>query len=402
MALAYVESVVETLLTGAQSLREITIPIAVGSLTRIDIVSDTVAGSGGATFDVLLNGATIFPGGGGRPVIAAGAQVGSVTGLATAVARFDKLRVTCASAPATGVGGKLYIVLLFEDGTSVAGAPGSVWRDGAGVPSNALGIDGDYYLRDSNGDVYLKTAGAYAVVANIKGANGAAGAAGAAGQGFTFRNAWAAGTAYVAYDVVTYQGSTYLAIAGSTGILPPSDATKWSILAASANLNAGEQDLAWSNLSASTVDANNTLTNSSGGGAQAVQTLTGIGGYVRFKVGDPSESTRYFGLRNTAPDHSASNFIYYVQCRLDGTIQVWQNGGGGLTNVVMGVAYIALDELQLEIFDSGGGAAQVRLRKNGLVVATFTIAAPTYPLYFDCQLAFGGQHVYGAKIRSSL
>jgi hypothetical protein len=74
MALAYVESVVETLLTGAQSLREITIPIAVGSLTRIDIVSDTVAGSGGATFDVLLNGATIFPGGGGRPVIAAGGK----------------------------------------------------------------------------------------------------------------------------------------------------------------------------------------------------------------------------------------------------------------------------------------------------------------------------------------
>lgn len=65
-----------------------------------------------------------------------------------------------------------------------AGAPGSVWRDGAGVPSNALGINGDYYLRDSNGDVYLRTAGVYAVVANIKGAAGAAGAAGADGAGF--------------------------------------------------------------------------------------------------------------------------------------------------------------------------------------------------------------------------
>lgn len=60
-------------------------------------------------------------------------------------------------------------------GTGPAGAPGSVWRDGAGVPSNALGIDGDYYLRDTTGDVYLRTAGAYAIVANIKGAAGGGG-----------------------------------------------------------------------------------------------------------------------------------------------------------------------------------------------------------------------------------
>jgi hypothetical protein len=402
MALAYVESVVETLLTGAQSLREIVIPIASGTLQRIDIISDNANSSGAAIFDVLLNGATIFPGGTGRPQINASANTGSVTGLTQAVVRGDKIRVTIVSAPVGGIGGKLYIVLLFEDGTSVAGAPGAVWRDGAGVPSNSLGIDGDYYLRTSNGDVYARASGAYTVVGNIKGAAGAAGAPGAAGQGFTYRGAWAAGTAYSAYDVVAYQGSTYLAVASSTGVLPSSDVTKWVIWAASANLNAGEQDLAWSNLVASTVDANNTLTNSSGGGAQAVQTITGIGGYVRFKVGDPSESTRYFGLRSTTPDHNASNFRYYIQCRLDGTIQVWQNGGGGLTNVLMGAAYIALDELQVECFDSGGGSAQIRLRQNGAILATFTISAPTFPLYFDVQLAFGGQHVYGAKIRSSL
>lgn len=67
------------------------------------------------------------------------------------------------------------------------GASGSVWRDGAGVPSNALGVDGDYYLRTSNGDVYFKAAGAYSVVGNIKGpagANGADGADGADGEGF--------------------------------------------------------------------------------------------------------------------------------------------------------------------------------------------------------------------------
>lgn len=68
------------------------------------------------------------------------------------------------------------------DGSDGAdGAPGSVWRDGAGVPSNSLGVDGDYYLRTSNGDVYWKDAGAYSVVGNIKGPQGDPGADGADG-----------------------------------------------------------------------------------------------------------------------------------------------------------------------------------------------------------------------------
>lgn len=52
------------------------------------------------------------------------------------------------------------------------GAPGSVWRNGSGVPSNGLGINGDYYLDEDTGDVYLKAAGAYSLVANIKGPTG--------------------------------------------------------------------------------------------------------------------------------------------------------------------------------------------------------------------------------------
>lgn len=62
------------------------------------------------------------------------------------------------------------------DGTN--GAPGSVWREGSGAPANTLGINGDYYLDGSTGDVYLKTAGVYAVACNIKGATGATGPAG--------------------------------------------------------------------------------------------------------------------------------------------------------------------------------------------------------------------------------
>lgn len=60
------------------------------------------------------------------------------------------------------------------------GAPGSVWREGSGAPSNALGIDGDFYLDGDTGDVYEKAAGAYSVIANIEGPAGPTGPAGPA------------------------------------------------------------------------------------------------------------------------------------------------------------------------------------------------------------------------------
>lgn len=62
------------------------------------------------------------------------------------------------------------------------GAPGSIWRDGTGVPSNGLGVNGDYYLNDANGDVYLKSDGTYSIVANIKGPTGTTGTTGATGS----------------------------------------------------------------------------------------------------------------------------------------------------------------------------------------------------------------------------
>ena len=52
------------------------------------------------------------------------------------------------------------------------GAAGSVWRNGSGVPSDSLGVDGDYYLNGINGDVYKRVTGVYSVVANIRGIQG--------------------------------------------------------------------------------------------------------------------------------------------------------------------------------------------------------------------------------------
>jgi hypothetical protein len=61
----------------------------------------------------------------------------------------------------------------------IGGAPGedgATWRDGASAPDNGVGVNGDYYLRHSNGDVYKRVAGVYSVVANIRGPAGDEGA----------------------------------------------------------------------------------------------------------------------------------------------------------------------------------------------------------------------------------
>lgn len=83
------------------------------------------------------------------------------------------------------------------------------WRSGSGAPNNAVGINGDLYLRTSNGDVYLRSAGTYSIIGNLKGPAGAAGATGAtgpagtSGSNFNFRGEYAP-TGYEPWDVVHY------------------------------------------------------------------------------------------------------------------------------------------------------------------------------------------------------
>jgi hypothetical protein len=62
--------------------------------------------------------------------------------------------------------------------------PGAPARSGTSAREprpGALGIDGDFYLRSSNGDVYTKAAGSWSVTANILGPVGPAGPTGGAG-----------------------------------------------------------------------------------------------------------------------------------------------------------------------------------------------------------------------------
>ena len=94
--------------------------------------------------------------------------------------------------PSTGVDGDYYIsstwyifgpksggtwpsgiLLLGTDGSDgVDGTDGATWYNGSGAPSSGLGVDGDYYLDTSNGDVYFKASGSYSVVTNLTGPPG--------------------------------------------------------------------------------------------------------------------------------------------------------------------------------------------------------------------------------------
>lgn len=114
----------------------------------------------------------------------------------------------------------------------VPGTPGSVWRDGSGVPLNSLGINGDYYLDDATGNIYLKATNTYSFVANIKGNTGETGATGQAGAtGQTGANSTVAGPQGLsAYALAVINGFTgteaeWLAsLVGSQG-LPGLDST---------------------------------------------------------------------------------------------------------------------------------------------------------------------------------
>lgn len=65
------------------------------------------------------------------------------------------------------------------------GGGGAKWLNGSAAPTSALGEDGDYYLRTSNGAVYEKQDGAWVQVGAIMGPEGPQGPAGPPGPAST-------------------------------------------------------------------------------------------------------------------------------------------------------------------------------------------------------------------------
>jgi hypothetical protein len=99
-----------------------------------------------------------------------------------------------------------------------SGVVGTTLRSGAGVPSDSLGNNNDWYLRTTDGSFYTKQSGAYTLVANLigpagtpgakgdKGDTGSSGSTGAAGSN------WDDGTRayYSRLPIITGVGTSYL------------------------------------------------------------------------------------------------------------------------------------------------------------------------------------------------
>jgi hypothetical protein len=132
------------------------------------------------------------------------------------------------------------------------GAPGADGADGAdglsvlsgtGAPSSGLGRDGEFYIDTTADAIYgPKTDGNWGSPTSLigpAGADGADGATGPSGGSTNWRGTWDPATAYVAstFDAVTYEGSSYVAIADSTNQAPP-NVTFWQLLAAKGDTGA--------------------------------------------------------------------------------------------------------------------------------------------------------------------
>jgi hypothetical protein len=104
--------------------------------------------------------------------------------------------------------------------SAAPGTPGSVWRSGSGVPSDSLGINGDYYLNTANGDVYTRSSGTYSLVTNIKGLAGTNGATWRTGSGIPSDGTGVDGDLYLRTSTgAVYQraSGTYSVIVNITG-----------------------------------------------------------------------------------------------------------------------------------------------------------------------------------------
>ena len=138
-----------------------------------------------------------------------------------------------ASDPATtvGVNGDFYINTATSKifGPKVAGNwPTGVSLIGPTGPQGPTGVTGTTGAAGSAGPIGPQGA------AGPTGPPGATGAAGTNGSGFDFRNAFNASASYAIDDVVTYNGSTYVAIAASSGPsnpTPDTNASGWSVMA---------------------------------------------------------------------------------------------------------------------------------------------------------------------------
>ena len=117
------------------------------------------------------------------------------------------------------------------------GATGPMGSIGPSGPQGPIGLTGAKGAAGSLGPAGpMGPAGAQGPAGiqgpmGIPGPLGATGAQGPAGLSINWRNAWSNSTAYVVNDAVSLNGSSYLAIAASTGAQPNNSPASWNLLA---------------------------------------------------------------------------------------------------------------------------------------------------------------------------
>ncbi len=178
---------------------------------------------------------------------------------ATGPAGYSPLYIVAAGVPTGAVGnnGDMYINSTTSDvyGPKTAGAWGAIvcnikgaagaagpagyspqYIVAAGPPSGGVGNNGDMYINSSTSDVYgPKTAGAWGAIAcNIR---GTAGAQGPPGVAYTPKGAWSSATTYAQGDEATDGAILYISLqSGNLNKIPASNPTWWQPVATGGGL----------------------------------------------------------------------------------------------------------------------------------------------------------------------
>lgn len=115
------------------------------------------------------------------------------------------------------------------------GATGPQGSTGSQGPAGPVGATGATGLQGSIGPPGATGATGATGLTGPQGIAGVAGPAGAQGPqgpaGVSFKGAWSSAQSYVANDAVSYDGSTYIALATSAGARPDATPSAWALLA---------------------------------------------------------------------------------------------------------------------------------------------------------------------------
>jgi hypothetical protein len=132
---------------------------------------------------------------------------------------------------------RLIITTVNAGATGTTGAAGAQGSTGLTGPAGATGTTGAAGAQGSTGLTGSAGATGTTGAAGAQGSTGLTGSAGPTGAtgavGMTFRGAWSNETAYAINDVVTTNGSSWIALTATNGVDPTTDGgTNWVLVAA--------------------------------------------------------------------------------------------------------------------------------------------------------------------------